>query len=174
MKAPVDTDSRRGFFAKFAALAGVIAAAGLSVPFVRYIFAPLGARRRSAFVPVAKSESVTGDLPFAAQVMGERVDAWTRSPSQRLGLVWLRRKEDGRVLALQSECPHLGCGIRLEAERRRFACPCHESFFDFEGRALEGPSPRGMDTLEVREENGQISVQFERFRTQSPRREPLG
>lgn len=174
MKTPGETSTRRGFFSKIVAVSGAAGAAVLAAPIARYLLAPLWRRQESSFVVVAKSEDVRAEQPLAAAVVGERTDAWTRAPAQRLGLVWLRRKEDGRVLALQSECPHLGCGVRFEAERRRFACPCHESYFDLEGRALEGPSPRGMDPLEVREEGGNVLVRFTRFRTQTTEREPLG
>ena len=97
--------------------------------------------------------------------MGEQVDAWTKADNVRLGMVWLRKKGD-KVLALNAECPHLGCKVGYDAEKKHFACPCHESAFSLDGERLGGPAPRAMDPLESRLVGGQVEVRFVRFRAQ--------
>lgn len=86
------------------------------------------------------------------------------SPDRRLGAVWLiRRGEAAHTLqALSAVCPHLGCLIDRQGDG--FNCPCHVSAFTAEGRALDGPSPRGMDPLEVRVRDGNVMVKWVRFR----------
>lgn len=44
--------------------------------------------------------------------------------------------------AISSICTHLGCNVRYEENRERFACPCHGSVFDKLGRVVHGPAPR--------------------------------
>jgi hypothetical protein len=43
--------------------------------------------------------------------------------------------------ALSLECTHLGCTV-APAPSGGFACPCHGSRFDREGRAVAGPATR--------------------------------
>lgn len=161
-------------------LAGVSATAlGLLwvVPGARYLTDPLARRAGAAnrWKRVAKLADLSPEAPVACAVVGERVDAWTRTPAQRLGTVWLRKKGERGVVALQAECPHLGCSIQHEPAAHRFACPCHESFFDLEGKQTSGPSPRGMDVLEARvTAEGDVEVKFARFRTQTRDRVELG
>ena len=78
-----------------------------------------------------------------------------------VGAVWIRRTARGELLALSATCPHLGCGLSSDADG--FACPCHDSHFSPDGRALRGPSPRGMDPLPIRVVAGRVLVQALRF-----------
>ncbi|MEZ4255916.1 MAG: Rieske (2Fe-2S) protein [Polyangiales bacterium] len=78
---------------------------------------------------------------------------------------WLRKKGDA-VEALSAECPHLGCRVGYDESKKNFVCPCHESAFDLEGKVLYGPSPRAMDTLEARVNDGVVEVKFQRFQPQ--------
>ncbi len=169
---------RRRALKAIVALGSAAWAAALLVPGISYLLHPLKRRRGDAggWWPVADVEAVPAEnaMPVAVPVVGEVVDAWTRSPQQRLGTVWLRKKGEGQVLALQAECPHLGCSVQLDASRNRFQCPCHESFFDLEGRCTGGPSPRGMDPLAARVRDGKVEVNFKRFRTQTRDRESIG
>lgn len=49
-------------------------------------------------------------------------------------------KRDGKKLrAFNSTCPHLGCRVHWEDDRRRFFCPCHNGAFNADGVATEGP-----------------------------------
>ncbi len=41
--------------------------------------------------------------------------------------------------AISSVCTHLGCNVKHEG--RGFACPCHGSRFDENGRVVQGPAP---------------------------------
>jgi cytochrome b6-f complex iron-sulfur subunit len=41
--------------------------------------------------------------------------------------------------AVSSVCTHLGCNVARD-EARGFACPCHGSVFDSEGRVTRGPA----------------------------------
>ena len=43
-------------------------------------------------------------------------------------------KRDGKELrAFNSTCPHLGCRVHWESDRKRFFCPCHNGVFDENG-----------------------------------------
>ncbi len=49
--------------------------------------------------------------------------------------------------ALSLVCTHLGCG--LENNSNGFACPCHGSRFDVDGRVIHGPADKPLQSLRV-------------------------
>ena len=52
-----------------------------------------------------------------------------------------------------------------------FVCPGHKSAFDAKGNVLAGPSPRPMDTLEHKVENGMLMVRYQKFKKNIPAKE---
>ena len=44
------------------------------------------------------------------------------------------------LFALSAVCTHLGCTVRDDGERG-FACPCHGSRYERDGRVASGPAP---------------------------------
>ena len=77
---------------------------------------------------------------FAGLALRERV---------AVGSAWLRRDDQGKVIALSAQCPHLGCSIGYDGDGKRFRCPCHKSAFKPSGERESGPSRRGLDPLPV-------------------------
>lgn len=154
--------------------AGVTALA--AVPGFGSVLDPLLRRSASAtpFIPLAAASVLANTGAVELPVIGERRDAWTRATRQRLGTVWLRKKEDGALLALSGECPHLGCRVGYSADEDQFVCPCHDARFDAAGKRLSGPSKRGMDGLEARIHEGLVEVRFKRFRTNREDQVELG
>ena len=49
--------------------------------------------------------------------------------------------------AISAVCTHLGCIVKNLADG--FACPCHGSRFDSQGRVVGGPAPRPLDWYEL-------------------------
>lgn len=156
------------------------------VPGASYLLTPLRARKAPAgpagFVPVARLRDLTPGVPRAFPVSIARQDAWVRYPPEPVGTVWLIRQEgeaDRPVRALSAECPHLACQIKLTPDSRNFVCPCHNSRFGLDGERENKISPRDMDELEVArldpdDPDSVVSVRFERFRTMTSERIPLG
>ena len=61
---------------------------------------------------------------------------------------------------LSAICPHEGCEVAWEQNSNRFSCPCHESYFSADGSRISGPSPRGLDPLPMRVQDGKLQVQY--------------
>ena len=61
---------------------------------------------------------------------------------------------------LSAICPHEGCEVVWEQGMNRFSCPCHESYFAADGSRISGPSPRGLDPLPMRVQDGKLQVQY--------------
>jgi menaquinol-cytochrome c reductase iron-sulfur subunit len=114
-------------------------------------------------------------LPRRFPVWSSRRNAWTRSPNEPLGAVFLRRTGPDAVEALHAVCPHAGCQIVFGSETRDYQCPCHKSAFDLAGRIAQSnsPSPRDMDTLELEIRDQEIWVRFQNFRSGSARKIPV-
>lgn len=166
--------TRRSMLALLAGLGSALIGIALALPGAAYVVDPLlrGGTRKGRWLKVASLSALSED-PTAFPVVGEQVDSWMRTPNVRLGVVWLRKKGE-RVQALSAECPHLGCKVGYDRERKRFACPCHESAFSQDGERLAGPSPRALDPLETRIVDEHIEVRFVRFRAQVKERVEVG
>jgi Rieske Fe-S protein len=122
-------------------------------------------------VPAGKRTAFGAD-PVRVDLYSDRRDAWARESNVKLGSCWVLERE-GKLHALSTSCPHLGCAIDYAASERVFKCPCHRSAFDLAGTVTAGPSPRPMDSLELQESNGLVSIRFQRFRQGVAGKEPV-
>lgn len=164
---PDDTDPRRRRFLKIACGACTAGIAGaIGVPVIGAFLAP-GAMRTVTGggdpLDFGKVDDLPLGVPQKRDVVAERRDAWDRFEPAPLGSIWLLRHPDG-VAAYSAVCPHLGCSIAFNGERKVFYCPCHDSAFALDdGHWLSGPAPRGMDPVALELKDGRIRVTYERF-----------
>jgi menaquinol-cytochrome c reductase iron-sulfur subunit len=142
---------------------GCAVAGGVAVPAIALVTAPLAENGvKGLWVRTVKVADLPQALPKRIAIVADRRDAWTVERNVELGSVWLvRRGED--VVAFSAVCPHLGCSVNA-APNGEFACPCHTSAFDPEGKKKSGPSPRDLDRLDTRIEEGFVAVDFKRFK----------
>ncbi|MDA7664319.1 Rieske 2Fe-2S domain-containing protein [bacterium] len=170
---PIEPDDpeRRQFLEKTASI--VLGSVMVSVPVgagVATLLAPLGSEKGARLkVRLASVAELPSDgTPKLYQVVAERKDAWTKYPNKPIGSVFLRRIDEGKVLAFNSSCPHAGCSVDIDSSGSAFFCPCHASSFDFDGSTQgKSVSPRGLDQLEVDPdllENGEVWVTFVKFK----------
>jgi len=167
-----DPDQRRGFLAKATALGlGLVAYAVPSLAAVVAFLSPWRQKGQSGqSIRVAPLAVLPEDgTPRKFPVIADRTDAWNRFPSEPIGSVWLRRVGTNQVAALHVCCPHAGCHIGYDAEKKCFMCPCHtQPRFKLDGKREEGDashSPRDMDSLEVEINGTEVWVKFQNFRT---------
>jgi menaquinol-cytochrome c reductase iron-sulfur subunit len=88
--------------------------------------------------------------------------------------IWIIRHSDTKVTVFSPICPHLGCHYDWYSQAQKFICPCHGSVFSMEGKVLGGPAPRNLDPLPYKIENGDLYVQWERFRVGIPQKVRVG
>ncbi|MBM4361729.1 MAG: Rieske 2Fe-2S domain-containing protein [Deltaproteobacteria bacterium] len=144
-----------------AGLAAVVG--GPAVLFVTYPLDHDTVSGGDGFLPVGRSDQFADGVPVKVDVLADRRDAWNRVVQVKVGSAWVLR--DGGVLrAYSTVCPHLGCAVDIDDEAHKFKCPCHRSAFTFAGAVEGGPSPRGMDSLEVQETGGLVALRYQRFR----------
>jgi menaquinol-cytochrome c reductase iron-sulfur subunit len=144
---------------------GCAVLAGAAIPAVVFVAAPLTAPGAGGvWVKTLRLDQLREREPRRVALVADRRDAWTREQDVQLGSVWLVREGDA-VVAFSAVCPHLGCSVdRAPGGREGFTCPCHASAFDLDGARQSGPSPRGLDVLASRLEDGVVHVELKRFR----------
>ena len=99
----------------------------LAVPGVAFIVSPLRSKGRDeSFETLTSLNQLDVGVPRSFSIIQERHDAWVKYPREPVGSVWLIRQPAGTdppVLALTSECPHLGCAVNLSADGKGFLVP---------------------------------------------------
>ncbi len=71
--------------------------------------------------------------------------------------IWMIR-EEGRVVALNIICTHLGCIPNWLPNDRKFKCPCHGSGYKPDGINFEGPTPRPLERFRLYMSDGIVVV----------------
>ncbi len=173
-KAEPPTPSRRFFLQAGTAVVGAGLVGAVAIPATRFIGFPLDHEVTSSgavFVGVGRRD-MFGAEPVKVDIFADRVDAWNRSKNVKIGSAWVLEQE-GELVALSTRCPHLGCAIDWDTDSGVFACACHDSTFARDGRRHDGPSPRGMDGLEVEDSEGLIRVRYRRFKQGIEEKETL-
>ena len=80
-------------------------------------------------------------------------DGWYRGRARADGVPRLGRQEE--VRAMSATCTHLGCQVQLGRGRARSSgAPATAACYDAQGKVLEGPPPRPLDTLDARIDPG--------------------
>lgn len=125
-------------------LAGALAFAGVALLGGSALFRRT---RRSASPAAADAPAQPATLTAAAAVPvggGRQVtDSATGDPA------WVLQLQAGHFTAYDAICPHQGCTVNFVSASDGFACPCHGSRFDTQGRVLNGPAPRGLTAIPV-------------------------
>lgn len=153
--------TRRNFMIR--AILGIFAFIGgvMAVALGGFGIMPVLKKRQAAWSDAGTVEDLVVDQPQERRFFEMVRSGWQSSKQERT--VWLVKKADAGVVAFSANCPHLGCGYRWIAEKSRFECPCHGSIFDINGKVISGPSPRMLDGIETRVENGRLLVRYEVF-----------
>jgi Rieske Fe-S protein len=125
---------------------------------------------------ITKLSSLPEDgTPTKFEVILAKVrDAWTTYTNIPAGAVYLARSGD-QVTAFNLKCPHLGCAIDYRKKSNDYFCPCHNSTFALDGSVTteNSPSPRGMDTMDTKVDNGVVWIRFQQFRPNISEKVPV-
>ncbi|WP_411169079.1 FAD-dependent oxidoreductase [Clostridium sp. MB05] len=58
--------------------------------------------------------------------------------------VGVYKDDEGKVYAVSTKCPHLGCELGWNSDDLSWECPCHGSRFDYKGNLLDSPSIKNL------------------------------
>jgi menaquinol-cytochrome c reductase iron-sulfur subunit len=156
--------NRRSFLGALLSIGSVFVGVLLSVPLIRFAIFPLIRRttdlKNSPVGSLSEFSSLTEPAMRTIQI--EQIDGWRETLSEKA--VYITKDQRGQLCVLSSICPHLGCTVPWNKEKKQFICPCHGGTFSADGSRVSGPSQRGMDTLETSVQDGQVLVRFQYFR----------
>lgn len=174
MKAEASTDSRmtrRTLFARLTGLIVAILGAGMGVPLLTAAIRPTLRKKDVRWADAGSLSELTPGAPTDLPYVATSMNGWMKESSMQS--VWAELLPEGSVRVFSPACPHLGCAYHWDSTAKCFQCPCHGSVFAFDGTVLAGPAPRPLDTLPVKIENGQIMVQFIRYRVGLANKVPI-
>lgn len=166
-KATKTDQSKRNFLMVFSGFIGLLIGIAISFPVIGFLFHPL--RKKTVygdkdFIKIGNIDEFGIGNPKKVTISSSKVDGWNRFDNIVMGATWLIKQNSGNVVAMSTVCPHLGCGIDWDSEKKLFVCPCHVSIFDIEGKVVSGPSPRPMDTLETKINDNEVFVKYRKLR----------
>lgn len=119
-----EQSSRRGFFA---------AISGAALALLAWPKLAIASGKPWVALPLAKA-------PKLQKVGGSMM---TRIRGKEILLV---RDGETTAHAFESKCPHEGCDVNYAPASNKIECPCHDALFDLDGKVLQGPPPRALET----------------------------
>jgi Rieske Fe-S protein len=147
---------RRRALAIFVNTVVALIGGGLSAVLGAFAFGPRAGASQGRWSRAGTTDDLKPDEPVARVLSVSRVDGWYRARAREtVFLVW---DGDKAIRAMSATCTHLGCQVRWEAKDKKFRCPCHGGVYAADGRVLEGPPPRPLQTVEARIDPSDSSV----------------
>jgi len=149
--------SRRNFSSLATWAIGGLISAGMGIPAIAYIIAPLLQRDETQeWIRLGSTTKVELGTPTLFKAKITRQTGWIANEEELSAYVLTDNGRD--FVAMSNICTHLGCRVRWIPEQDQFFCPCHNAVFDKDGSVASGPPPRPLDRFEVRVENGQLLI----------------
>jgi len=165
--------SRRSFFGILVGSVSAVVGVIMSIPVMRFLLFPVfRSGEEAGWFSLRDPGRFSGPGPYRAEVEVRRLDGWRVSTVKRT--VWVVHDPQNQLRVVSDICPHLGCSVPWRDDERIFHCPCHHAKFMPSGDLLSGPSPRSLDPLPIKIENGSLWVKYEVFRNLVPTREVIG
>jgi cytochrome b6-f complex iron-sulfur subunit len=143
-----DTRSRRSLLQIGVGAMGACYGAAVGYPVYRYLATPsIRARSQGQVTTVSIPEKDLPGLGSATMFLfGSR-------PSV------LIHHQDGRFVAFDAVCTHLGCTVRFEPQNHRIFCPCHGGTYDMNtGEVIAGPPPKPLKSYRVEVADGNVVI----------------
>ncbi len=162
--------SRRGFVGWAVGLGAGFMALVAGVPLLG-MFGGTSTAAAGPFVRVTDVQSIPIGEPTALTFVEEDVDAYVHQILPHS--VWALKTSETDVVVYSPVCPHLGCQVYWNREKKQYDCPCHGSVFGPGGKVLAGPSPRALDTLPTKIEKGDLYVQWVQYKPAIPDKVPV-
>jgi Glycine/D-amino acid oxidases (deaminating) len=67
--------------------------------------------------------------------------------------VGVYKQPDGKILIVDTTCPHLGCEVNWNQSERTWDCPCHGSRFRANGEVIDGPALKPLKQIYLQNES---------------------
>mmetsp|Transcript_20446 Transcript_20446/g.61566 ORF Transcript_20446/g.61566 Transcript_20446/m.61566 type:complete len:220 (+) Transcript_20446:87-746(+) len=131
-------------------LVGALGLPGLSLagPFA-YFFKPAGGGGGTGGVVAldALGNTVKESTWLAGHKKGDR----SLAQGLKSDATYLIVTDEGKLenFGVNAVCTHLGCVVPWNSNLNKFACPCHGSQYNFQGKVVRGPAPLSLALAHV-------------------------
>ena len=126
---------RRSFINRFLGASATALTAAVLYPVARFVSPP-------------KIPEAVRDRVLAAKLAEMNDNTWKIFPfGQEPGL--LIKLPSGEFRAFTATCTHLDCTVQFDDETARIWCPCHNGWYDLDGRNVAGPPPSPLESFAV-------------------------
>lgn len=149
--------SRRRFFIRLSVGVGACTAAGLGVPAIGFIVAPLIQREPEVWRTVGRV--VDFKIGETTDVRYEDASPLPWAGVTARTAAWLRREGEADFIAFSIHCTHLGCPVRWLKDANLFMCPCHGGVYYQDGSVAAGPPQLPLSRYPVRVLEGAVQIQ---------------
>ena len=148
---------RRRFLSRIITTIHAAIAASLGVVLGGTVLSPLFGKQEENWLPAGTLTNLPKHDPLPVTLRVAREDGYNQVISRKN--IFLVRTGDSGVIAIDSTCTHLGCGVRWDADEQLIKCPCHGGVYDRMGTVKSGPPPAPLARLTTKVEGDQILVQ---------------
>ena len=148
---------RRRFLSRIITTIHAAIAASLGVVLGGTVLSPLFGKQEENWLPAGTLTNLPEHDPLPVTLRVAREDGYNQVISRKN--IFLVRTGDSDVIAIDSTCTHLGCGVRWDADEQLIKCPCHGGVYDRMGTVKSGPPPAPLARLTTKVEGDQILVQ---------------
>ena len=148
--------TRRSWHLALIYILGAVIGLALAIPTIMYLLIPPRQRSRSRWINAGDISQLTPGSPVEMSFQESRIDGWRVITEKKTA--WVVKEANSQIVAFGPQCTHLGCAYHWDDASKRFACPCHASYFSVEGKVLEGPAPRPLDRYVTRIENNRLEI----------------
>ena len=153
--------TRRGFIGWAIGVGTGFVALVAGIPLVGSVVATGATAAPGQYVRVATVADIPVGEPFGISFVEESQDAYLYS--QLPHSVYAIKTSETDVAVYSPVCPHLGCQVFFDRQKKEFVCPCHGSVFSADGARVSGPTPRGLDTVPSKIDKGELLVQWVQY-----------
>jgi menaquinol-cytochrome c reductase iron-sulfur subunit len=147
---------RRRFLARVSVGLGACMGAGVAVPMVGFVVAPLAVPIPHEWRPVGKLKDFKIGETVAVIFMDASPLPWAGVTAKTAA--WLRRKSEDEFVAFAVNCAHLGCPVRWLPDAELFMCPCHGGVYYADGSVAAGPPPHSLSQYKSRIHGDDVEI----------------
>lgn len=63
------------------------------------------------------------------------------------------KDEEGKVFSCSAACTHMGCIVHWNGAEKSWNCPCHGSRFNYDGKVIQLPANRNLESKQLKAES---------------------
>jgi len=167
---PFET-TRRGFLKTATGALTFLVGLAIGIPIIGTLVGPVFRKGTPNWAKVVEPNTLPVGEPVKLTFASQTVSAYIRETV--LHNVWAIRRSPSEITVFSPICPHLGCEYNWNPQTNHFECPCHGSVYAIDGKVLDGPAPRPLDTLPTRLEKGELFIEWETFKVGIPEKIPV-